>query len=673
MKILRDLAMSKLLGAGSQAPVEGNTSSIFEKIVTFHDYDGTELYSYPIEELKKLTVLPEPPTHSGLTCKGWNWTLDELKEHDDSMNVGAVYVTDDDKNRYYLRLDTLEQNPISFIFGGLIKGNMTVEWGDGTEDSYEFSKSQQSVSCSHEYLEKGNYMIAISCTDLKGSYITFEGSMKNAIYKIELSKDVKFLSSCQHMFNLENIIGSICQISNYQLENCYCLQNFTFARKEEGDSNTASIGGMAFRNCYNIKNVSLSPNMESIGSRAFDSAKNLSKMYLPNSIKSIQTEAIQGLSLPLEYNDIPKGLRELAGNALKQVKIKTITIPSEMTTIPKSGFYNTQAEKVILHDNIVSIENNAFDTCNFSNFIIPESCNTLGRYVFQNCKFLKTISIPQGITSIPGNAFYGCTELKEVKMHNNITSIDSYAFSYCYRLKKIDLPDSIETIGPDVFQNCYSLETINLPSKIEVIPDRLFRNCCSLKHLTVNNKIKQIGTSAFEECGNLKSIDLSEVTEIPQYAFSKCYMLQDITFSDNLTSYGDYSFEQCRNLKSLIMPDTITSLGQSAFRQAGIEELQLSASLTNIPVYAFYETRIKKIKFPKSILNFGGYAFYSVSFEEADFSEYEQIPTIQSTTFLNAFFADNGPVIKVPASLYDSWKSATNWSQYAQFMVPVEV
>ena len=47
--------------------------------VTFIDYDGSILYSYSLEESQELTELPELPSHDGLVCQGWNWTLEAIK------------------------------------------------------------------------------------------------------------------------------------------------------------------------------------------------------------------------------------------------------------------------------------------------------------------------------------------------------------------------------------------------------------------------------------------------------------------------------------------------------------------------------------------------------------------------------------------------------------------
>ena len=68
----------------------------------FIDYDGTLLYSYSVSEINALTELPALPSHTGLICQGWNWTLQELKSLNRPCVVGASYTTSDGRTRVYI-------------------------------------------------------------------------------------------------------------------------------------------------------------------------------------------------------------------------------------------------------------------------------------------------------------------------------------------------------------------------------------------------------------------------------------------------------------------------------------------------------------------------------------------------------------------------------------------
>lgn len=60
--------------------------------ITFYDYDGTIVTSWTLAELATKTALPDYPSHAGLICQGWNWSLADLKTTNRKMNVGAMYI-----------------------------------------------------------------------------------------------------------------------------------------------------------------------------------------------------------------------------------------------------------------------------------------------------------------------------------------------------------------------------------------------------------------------------------------------------------------------------------------------------------------------------------------------------------------------------------------------------
>ena len=53
---------------------------------------------------------------------------------------------------------------------------------------------------------------------------------------------------------------------------------------------------------------------------------------------------------------------------------------------------------------------------------------------------LRSVIIPNSVTTINGNAFKDCKRLESVRMSNNITSIGDSAFENCYMLQSIKIP-----------------------------------------------------------------------------------------------------------------------------------------------------------------------------------------------------------------------------------------
>ena len=100
--------------------------------VTFIDYDGTVLYSYSLTEAQALAELPALPTHDGLVCQGWNWTLDAIKAFNRPVTVGAMYITDDGATRLHIRIATVGRMTVPLYIGQTVANGVSIDWGDGS-------------------------------------------------------------------------------------------------------------------------------------------------------------------------------------------------------------------------------------------------------------------------------------------------------------------------------------------------------------------------------------------------------------------------------------------------------------------------------------------------------------------------------------------------------------
>ena len=81
--------------------------SIQSGSVKFRDCDGTILHSYTVDEVASMSELPPLPTRDGLTCQGWNWTLQQIKDYVASYGkceICATYTTNDGKTRIKLTI-----------------------------------------------------------------------------------------------------------------------------------------------------------------------------------------------------------------------------------------------------------------------------------------------------------------------------------------------------------------------------------------------------------------------------------------------------------------------------------------------------------------------------------------------------------------------------------------
>ena len=85
---------------------------------------------------------------------------------------------------------------------------------------------------------------------------------------------------------------------------------------------------------------------------------------------------------------------------------------------------------------------------------------------------LQTITIPFGLVSIRG--FGGCYSLKSVVIPNSVTSIDSSAFDNCFGLPSITIPSSLSELSLYMFYNCYGLKSLIIPDSVTSVPGSFY-------------------------------------------------------------------------------------------------------------------------------------------------------------------------------------------------------
>ena len=232
--------------------------------------------------------------------------------------------------------------------------------------------------------------------------------------------------------------------------------------------------------------------------------------------------------------------------------------------------------------------------------------------------------IDGSITEISSNAervtayaFYRQSALKSA-VFPNATSVSNYAFENCTNLTDIDLPKATRFYD-DVFRNCTNLTTVNAPN-VTIVGSRVFNGCNKLANIDISS-VTSIGDYAFENCTNLTDIDLPNVTNMSSGVFSKCSSLANIDLPKS-TSIGSALFSNCTKLTTVNAPNA-TMIDNYAFSNCG--------SL-------------------KSVILRG-----------------ETMCTLSSTyAFNNCTNISNGTgYIYVPRALVDTYKSATNWTTFA--------
>ena len=348
------------------------------------------------------------------------------------------------------------------------------------------------------------------------------------------------------------------------------------------ENGVTSIGSNAFYQCSDMQatlDLSDAKALTSIGNNAFYGCKKLTgSLEIPDSVTKIGAEAFRDCNNLSGNFELPKGLQSVGNDAFCNCYNLTggLKLPDTVTSIGTGAFYNCAKLDgyLVLSSSLTKIPQNAFNNC-------------------VNLKVEDKLVIPSSVTVIEDGAFARCSSLTgDLKIPDTVTSIGNNAFNGCSSLNGyLTLPSQLTVIPSCAFWNCSQLKVqggLKIPENVNSIGWGAFRGCAQLKgSLTLPEDIESIGRQAFYDCtgltGTFKIPDT--VTKIEQETFYHCGL--DFIFPSNVTSIGLRAFDACVNFKgdeegNFMIPETVQTVGEDAFKRAGIKRLFLPQNLQNI-------------------------------------------------------------------------------------------
>ena len=246
----------------------------------------------------------------------------------------------------------------------------------------------------------------------------------------------------------------------------------------------------------------------------------------------------------------------------------------------------------------------------------------------------------QVIRTYNNECFCRCFNLRTVSLPNSITSFGDFAFRECYNLRAAVIPKSAITIGSSLFQLCNNLQRLSLPDSMPSTGSYLVSSCPSLRSITIPSNLTTVGDQAFAIMGSLqKAIVPNGITSIN---FSQDPSLRYVKFPNSVTDIG--RFYQCYSLKDVIIPPNVTEIKNNAFYSCySLESITIPAGVTSIGSSAFSYC----------------YSLYTVI----------MLPTTPPTLGNSSVFSTSRQQhIYVPAESVEAYKTATNWSSYASII-----
>lgn len=337
-------------------------------------------------------------------------------------------------------------------------------------------------------------------------------------------------------------------------------------------------------------------------------------------------------------------------NALR-TKMQSI-INAVARKVGKTGYYNPS-----------SIESD------IEGILTDVNANNMIGFLISGQNIPTTITIPEGITLIRSNAIPFANQSNKVIIPSSVTEIKANSFinSVGYNSAKLDMfyngsiasflnvkkgedtgyatRTTISNRGYYLYINNERIDDLTLDYSINI--PSLALSDIYLNSLRITKNVSGVSRHFFD--GYAKEIIFDEdspITILPTYAFSGLGSTDEyVSFKlpKNLLEIEPYCFQQSY-IKELILPEGLTTIGDNAFKDFKLKNLTISI--------------------PSSVKNLGSYCFHGLKGLTVIFNS-DTPPTLASASA----FTTTNLKIYVPSGKLDIYKTATNYTSYASYMI----
>ena len=404
----------------------------------------------------------------------------------------------------------------------------------------------------------------------------------------------------------------------------------------------------------------------------------------------------------------PTGIMTFADPAVQALCAKTwgdgtnITYEQarEVTEIPKNWAKGnttiTSFNEIKYFKNCRTIGAYAFNGCSsmaLTKLELPQ-CTTIGASAFERCSSmaLTSLELPQ-CTTIGNSAFKDCKSMALTSLElPQCTSIGNYAFNGCksMALTKLELPQCT-TIGGSAFYNCSSmaLTSLELP-QCTAIGGFAFYNCSSMALTSLElPQCTSIGGECFAYTKGIGKLNWGELAKnVINEGFNhiggigiKIVNIPNVTawfestFGYVNASPAIYSHNLCQNdvpMPDVVIPEGCTKVGQKTLCYLHLNSLIIPETVTSIGDYNQYALHLPVFDIPSSVTKIGQYVIGG-NYD----SNVKNVPTVicraVTPPTLGTVKANGGAhqAIYVPDESVEAYKTATNWSAFADIILPL--
>ena len=186
-----------------------------------------------------------------------------------------------------------------------------------------------------------------------------------------------------------------------------------------------------------------------------------------------------GLQYSVDYDESNNIQATLDGFAINETYKK---LPLELDLVIPASIDTDKAPNVP----VKAIAEEAFSYETYASNANIENLSDVKHASNKRIYILKTVSIPEGVTSIGNLAFYGNTKLISANIPGSVgENLGGSAFKACSILNYVDIAEGVTSIPTEVFYACQYLSSVVVPSTVTEVKASAFTNCHYLKYLVI--------------------------------------------------------------------------------------------------------------------------------------------------------------------------------------------